>query len=130
MRRPSLIAIVDDDESIRLGLSSLARSVGYAIALFATAEAFLLALETTVPDCVIADIQMPGMGGLELQRLLKQTHPTLPIVVMTAFPEEAIREKVMSSGAVCFLSKPFDGEAILKCLAEAISRPPDDRFPP
>jgi FixJ family two-component response regulator len=127
MTRPFLVAIVDDDESIRFGLSSLARSVGYAVTLSATAEAFLSELQTTVPDCVIADIQMPGIGGLELQRILKQTHPSLPIVIMTAFPEDSIREKVISAGAVCFLSKPFDGETILNCLADAIDRRSQNR---
>lgn len=120
MKAVALIAIVDDDEAIRLGLSSLARSAGYAVKLFASAEAFLAQADAATPDCVITDIQMPGIGGLELQQILKRSHPTLPIVVMTAFPEQKIRDKAVAAGAVCFLSKPFDAETILRCLAVAI----------
>ena len=117
----ALIAIVDDDEAIRLGLSSLARSEGYDVRLFASAEAFLAQVDAIAPDCVITDIQMPGIGGLEMQYILKQSHPALPILVMTAFPEQPIRDKALAAGAICFLSKPFDAETILQFVAAAIS---------
>jgi FixJ family two-component response regulator len=121
MKTGALIAIVDDDKAIRLGLSSLARSEGYAVKLFATAEAFLGQLTSNAFDCLVTDIQMPGISGLELQQILRKSHPALPIIVMTAFPERSIRDKAIAAGAICFLNKPFDAATILRCLAEAVA---------
>jgi FixJ family two-component response regulator len=116
----SVIAVVDDDEAIRVALRSLLRSMGYEVRLFADAASFLLEAATRPPDCVLTDIQMPGMNGLDLQRQIRRTMPALPLIVITAFPEEAIRRQAMADGALGFLSKPFETEAILRCLAEAL----------
>lgn len=125
MAQGHLIAIVDDDAGIRAGLSSLARSAGFAVRLFATAEEFLSDEEGPSADCVVTDVQMPGMSGLELQDLLRKGSPQVPVVVMTAFPTAAIRERALAAGATCFLSKPFDAEAILACLRRAIAGTPE-----
>jgi FixJ family two-component response regulator len=121
MHKAALIAIVDDDKAIRLGLSSLARSEGYTVKLFASAEAFLAQLATTAFDCLVTDVQMPGISGLELQQILKLTHPKLPVIVMTAYPEQSIRDKAIAAGAIYFLNKPFDAATILRCIADAIA---------
>ncbi|NGM24174.1 response regulator [Roseomonas stagni] len=115
-----VIAVVDDDQGIRMALRSLLRSVGYTVQLFADGPSFLADADPTPPDCLVTDIQMPGMSGLDLQRAVRARYPHLPVIIVTAFPEEAIRKQAMADGARCFLSKPFDSEAILRCLTEAL----------
>jgi FixJ family two-component response regulator len=122
MSGKSLIAIVDDDAAMRIGLSSLLRSAGYAVAPFDSAEDFLAKLSTSVPECLITDVQMPGIGGLELQTMLKQKHPALAVVMMTAFPEPLVRERALAAGAICFLTKPFDAEELLGCVRRALGQ--------
>ena len=119
MNRNVVLAIVDDDEAILSGLSSLVRSVGYKVRLFKSAEEFLDDSQAPPPNCVLTDIQMPGMNGLELQLAIRARNPTLPVIFMTAFPEEAIREKAMRAGAHSFLHKPFDADTILRSLFDA-----------
>lgn len=119
MTKP-LIAIVDDDRAIRTALSSLLRSAGFRAAMFDCAEAFLDDLDDGGPDCVLTDIQMPGMSGLDLQQHLASTKPGLPVLVMTAFPEAKLRERALSSGAHCFLNKPFDADELLRCIHSAL----------
>lgn len=116
-----LIAVVDDDAAIRTGVSSLLRSAGYAVELFDSAEDFLERVPEPRPHCMITDIQMPGMSGLELQAILRARHRVLPIMMMTAFPEPAIRERAMAQGAVCFLSKPFNADDLLGCVGRALA---------
>lgn len=112
------IAIVDDDEAILSGLSSLIRSVGYKVRLFETAEALLEDTRSPI-GCVVTDIQLSGMNGLELQREISLRFPTIPVIVMTGFPEDAMREKAMSAGASSFLTKPFEAETILQAISIA-----------
>jgi FixJ family two-component response regulator len=116
-----VIAVIDDDKAILAGLSSLLRSAGYRVVLYKTAEAFLGQNRAKLPGCVLTDVQMPGMNGLELQAELQRRHPELPIVFMTAFPEEAIREQAMKAGALAFFNKPFEADAVLQVLAAAIA---------
>jgi FixJ family two-component response regulator len=123
MNKTPIIAIVDDDAAIRTALSSLVRSMGYGARLFASAEAFLADRPEAPPGCLMTDIQMPGMNGLDLQRLLRQKMPGLPVIVITAFPEEAMREQAMAAGALCFLSKPFTADTIARCLRNAVGNP-------
>jgi FixJ family two-component response regulator len=114
------VAIVDDDEAILTGLSSLLRSAGYQARLYNSAEAFLAETRKDPPDCVLTDVQMPKMNGLELQVELKRLHPNMPVIFMTAFPEPAIREQAMRVGAREFLHKPFEAETMLQALSDAI----------
>ena len=118
----ALVAIVDDDKAILSGLSSLTRSAGYQVRLYHSAEEFLADKQLPEPACVLTDVQMPGMNGLELQQALRKTHPALPIIFMTAFPADMIRHKALQAGAHCFLHKPFDADTILRALAEAMQR--------
>ncbi len=119
-RRPALVAIIDDDEAVRVATASLVRSLGLKTATFACAEDYLLSPLQPASDCVITDVQMPGMGGLGLQAALRADGNTLPFIFITAFPEETIRRQVEEGGAVGFLAKPFDGDAMIACLEQAL----------
>jgi FixJ family two-component response regulator len=117
-----VIAIVDDDESFRRATTSFVRSLGYGTAAFDSAEAFLKSDRVSETDCLITDVQMPGMTGIELQgRLIAQGH-SLPIIFITAFPEIKVRTQALAAGAVGFLSKPFNDENLITCLNEALDR--------
>ena len=115
-----LISIVDDDSSMRDALVGLFRSLGYDARGFASAEDFLACSDLERFACAITDIQMPGMSGFELKRQLDQRHGTLPVIMITARPEPDLMEKAMSSGAACFLRKPFDTETLVDCLEKAL----------
>ena len=115
-----LVSIVDDDESVRTAMSSLVRSLGYEACVFASAEAFLASPRLQDTACLIADIQMPGMSGLDLQSALHARRRHIPIIFITAFPEERIRKRAEAAGAVGFFSKPVDGHVIIGCLESAL----------
>src|SRR5580658_8966744 len=114
------IAVVDDDASIREGTDSLLRSRGYAVLMFASAEDFLLSDELHRTSCVIADVRMPVMGGVELQAILRAQGCTVPFIFITAFPESVVRTQAMSGGATCFLTKPFDAPTLIKYVELAL----------
>jgi len=117
-----VIAIVDDDESFRRATTSFVRSLGYGTASFDSAEAFLKSGHVSDADCLITDVQMPGMTGIELQdRLIAQGH-RLPVIFITAFPEMRARAQALAAGAVGFLAKPFDDRNLISCLNEALAR--------
>ncbi|MDS9469429.1 response regulator [Paracoccus sp. MBLB3053] len=117
------IAVVDDDEAIRVGLSSLLRSENYRVGLFDCAEAFLGSLAQAMPQCLLTDIQLPGLSGLDLQFRMRVDHPELPVMVMTAFPSENARQMALATGAIRFLSKPFSDGELLDCLRSLLGRP-------
>ena len=116
MLRAPIVSIVDDDDSVRAAMSSLVRSLGYEACVFASAEAFLESPHLHDTSCLIADIQMPGMNGLDLQSALRARQERIPIIFITAFPEERIRQRAEAAGAVGFFSKPVDGRVIIDCL--------------
>jgi FixJ family two-component response regulator len=118
-----LVAVVDDDESVRASVGSLVRSIGRTALTFASAEAFLGSAEAEATGCLIADIQMPGMNGLELQETLVTQGRRLPIIFITAWPEDRIRQQVLASGALCMLSKPCDSDALVNYIETALSPP-------
>ena len=115
------IAIVDDDASVRAATSSLVRSLGMRVSAFASAEDYLAALDTVHVDCLITDIQMDGMSGVELSQLLRDRGDDTPVIFITAFPDDRIRERVMAAGAIGFLGKPFEGQALIDCIEGAIA---------
>jgi len=115
-----VISIVDDDESVRETASSLVRSLGLNASAFASAEEFLLSEQFSDTACLITDVQMPGMSGIELQSRLLAQGCDMPIIFMTGFPEEGVRKNVLDAGAVGFLSKPFDAKCFIRCLDEAL----------
>lgn len=124
----TLIAVVDDDASIRAATDSLLRSRGYAVFTFESAADFLQSAELNGTSCVITDVRMPVMGGIELQATLRAQGSTVPFIFITAFPEGVIRSQAMNGGATCFLTKPFDAPTLIKYVEIALSTrrdPPD-----
>lgn len=115
-----LIAVVDDDDSVRESLRGLFRSVGFAAQGFASATAFLQSDDLSRTDCVILDLRMPGMDGLELQRRLVASHPDVPVIFMTAHDDGRTRSQALSGGAVDYLIKPFSEEALLDAVRAAL----------
>ena len=118
--RPALVAIVDDDESVRDAVGSLFRSMGFRTQPFAGGKEFLAAPNLREFSCLILDVQMPGMDGLELQlRLAAASHP-IPIIFVTAYGNENTRARALRGGAVSFLTKPFSEDALLGAVQSAI----------
>jgi FixJ family two-component response regulator len=115
-----VIAVVDDDESFRRATMSFIRSLGYAVLQFASAEGFLKSDRLHDAHCVISDVQMPGMSGIELQHQLIAQGCHLPIIFVTAFPEMKARAQALAAGAICFLGKPFSDEELITCLKKAL----------
>jgi FixJ family two-component response regulator len=120
LQKAPIISIIDDDESIRVATESLVRSLGYSAVTFASADEFLKSPRMADTSCVISDVQMPNMSGLELQERLVAQGSRTPIIFITAFPDEGVRARAMNAGAICFLNKPFDMQALMKCLGEAL----------
>ena len=116
----AMISIIDDDASVRAATYRLVRSLGYVAHTFASADAFLRSSQLNDTCCVIADVHMPGMSGIELQNLLQTQGHRLPIIFITAFPEESVRAKALEAGAACFLSKPFDARTLTKYVDAAV----------
>ncbi|MPZ38297.1 MAG: response regulator [Rhizobiales bacterium] len=117
-----MIAIIDDDVSVRTATSRLVRSLGYHPHTFASADDFLRSQHVSDAWCVLADVQMPGMTGIELQNLLRAQGRTIPMIFITAFFEESIKTRALEAGAVAFLSKPFDGKALVDCIDTALGQ--------
>ena len=115
-----VISIVDDEESIRSGTTSFVRSLGFVAHAFPTARAFLQSEQLAITSCLISDIQMPEMSGIELHDILRTRGHHTPIIFITAFPDEKAHAQALVRGAVCFLSKPFDGDALSCCLDVAL----------
>lgn len=120
MNKTPVISIVDDDAPGRIALSSLVRSMGCEPSLFSCAEDFLASARSYETDCLISDVQMPGMTGLDLQAELLIKGYDIPIIFITAYPEESVRKRAKSLGAICFLSKPFDGQVMIDCIEQVL----------
>lgn len=116
-----LIAIVDDDASFRRATTSFVRSLGYGAEAFDSAEAFMQSDRIDDTDCLIADVQMPGTTGIELQSKLIAQGSRLPIIFVTAFPEKEVRGRALAAGAVGFLEKPFNDQTLISCLSMALA---------
>ena len=114
------VAIVDDDEAVRDALGNLLRSVGLEVQAFSTAESFLASPKRRSVACLVSDIQMPGMDGLELQQRLAASGSRLPVILMTAFPGDHVRRQAEEQGALAILAKPFDGSRMIECVQRAL----------
>ncbi len=121
MSRVPLIAIVDDDDALRNSLDNLLRSVGFRAQGFASAEAFLHANQAPETSCLILDLRLPGINGLELQRQLGAAHWRIPIIFVTAYADDDVRVRALAAGAVDFLSKPCREEDLLKAIEAALT---------
>jgi FixJ family two-component response regulator len=119
--KPPVISIIDDDASVRIATNNLVRSHGYSAHTFASAEDFLQSAHLSDTSCVIADVQMPVMSGVELLTHLRAQGHGMPFIFITAFPEESVRARALKAGAICFLAKPFDGPTLISCLDTALA---------
>jgi FixJ family two-component response regulator len=115
-----MIAIVDDDSSVREAAKKLIRSLGYATATFASAEEFLESGHLRDTACLITDVQMPGMSGVDLHDHLNASGHSTPVIFVTAYPEKSVRARALNAGAFGFLSKPFSEESLIECLDRAL----------
>lgn len=114
------IAIIDDDDDVRESTRHLLRSRGYLTLAFASAEDFLRSGEVIQVACVVTDVRMPGMSGVELQSHLIAQGRRVPVIFITAFPEADSEKRALAAGAVCFLTKPFDGQTLINYLSKAL----------
>jgi FixJ family two-component response regulator len=119
-RKTRLIAVVDDDESVRTAVRGLLKSAGLKTRSFASAAEFLNSGQRSDTACLITDIQMPGMTGLELQACLAEENSRIPIIFITAYGDTKMRMNAMRAGAVAFLGKPFDDDVLLKSVRAAL----------
>ena len=123
MRQPeAVIAIVDDDLSVREGLETLIRSAGWRVETFASAQEFLARPRAGAPSCLILDLQLPGLSGLDLQKRMAELELEIPIVFLTGHGDIPASVRAMKAGAVEFLTKPFDEQELLRAIEEAIER--------
>jgi FixJ family two-component response regulator len=119
-REKKLVAIVDDDESVRSALQGLMKAVGLPARAFASAEEFLDSGQREETGCLITDIRMPGMSGLDLQATLNADHSGIPIIFITAHGDEKMRMQALRAGAVEFVTKPFDDEGLVVSVRAAL----------
>ena len=120
MSNLSLISVVDDDDSVRESLQCLIRSFGFAVEAFASAEEFLTSDRLRDMRCLILDVRMPGMNGIELQRRLAASHHEIPVIFITAHGDESARSQALRDGVVGYLLKPFAEEALLSAIHAAL----------
>ena len=122
MAERPLVAIVDDDKSIRNATSDLLKAAGFTPAAFEDAESFLGWPARASVACLVADMRMPGMSGLELYEALVAAGHAIPTVIITAHPEELAHSRARAAGICCYLSKPFAPDELLDCVGEAMAR--------
>jgi FixJ family two-component response regulator len=117
-----LVSIVDDDEFFRESMRKLVMLLGFTVESFASAADFLAS--SLLPDtaCVVADVHMPGMTGMELHRRLAKSGRAIPTILVTAYPDENLRDQALKDGVICYLSKPVDDRELERCLRTALSR--------
>jgi FixJ family two-component response regulator len=120
MSKAPLISIVDDDALARDGISELVESLGYRAIAFESAQDFLASSVLAETACLITDLQMPGLSGLELQDALRSQGYQMPVILVTAYPNDKDRIRALNNGAIGFLSKPFDDRWLMECLTDAI----------
>ena len=115
-----MISIVDDNDSVRESLQRLMRCVGFAVNVFASAEEFLDSDRLRNTDCLILDVRLPGMDGIELQRHLAASHSEIPIIFITSYEDDEVRARALNGGAVAYFLKPFNDEDLLNAIDAAL----------
>jgi FixJ family two-component response regulator len=115
-----MISIVDDNDSVRESLQRLMRSVGFPVNVFASAEEFLNSDHLRNTDCLILDVRLPGMDGLELQRHLTTSHSEIPIIFITSYEDDEVRARALNAGAVHYFLKPFNDQDLLDAIDAAL----------
>lgn len=129
LKKADIIAIVDDDQPLREALGSVMKAAGFSIATFPSAEEFLDSSRRQHTSCLILDVRLPGMSGIELQRRLLDDHSPVPIIFVTAHGDLALRDLVMKAGAAGFLNKPVRSDALLKEIRAALEQAGTDKQP-
>ena len=124
MRNPPLISVIDDDDSVRESLRRLIRSVGFAVQVFPSAEEFLNSDQLHHTSCLLLDVRLPGMNGLELQQKLSANRCEIPIIFITAHGDDAARVRALKDGALEYLFKPFSEEALLNAINLSLTTRP------
>jgi FixJ family two-component response regulator len=125
MAKNALISVVEDDEPFRESMRKLMTALGYTVEAFPSAGNFLASPRLAETACLVADVQMPGMTGIELHRHLVDAGYAIPTILVTAYPNEAARTRALKTGVVCYLRKPVDDEQLERCLRSALqSRKP------
>lgn len=117
----SVISVLDDDPFVRAAVNNLLESRGYIVHTFASAEEFLRSTDSNDASCVIADVQMPLMTGIDLLTQLRARGSATPFIFITAFPDESVRMRALNAGATCFLGKPFAASDLMQCLDRALA---------
>jgi FixJ family two-component response regulator len=115
-----LISIVDDDEPFREAMTSLMKSLGFEVEAFSSAEAFLASPRLCSTSCLIADVHMPTMTGIDLHQQLVASGRTIPVILITAYPDDSVRARALAAGVICYLSKTFDDDALLEFVRSAL----------
>lgn len=116
MQNARIVSIIDDDEEVRQAVQRLMRSRGFVTRAFASAEEFLQSPSLHETMCVISDIQMPGMTGMEMHDFMLRQGPRLPVIFLTAFPDERVEKRALAAGALGFLTKPFDAKRLISLV--------------
>jgi FixJ family two-component response regulator len=122
LTKPPLISIVDDDGIVRQAIESLVTSLGFFARVFPSAEAFLQSPQVTETSCLISDVQMPNVSGVQLQDRLVDLGLSIPMIFITAYPDDAVRARVLDRGAIGFLLKPFNAQSLIECIDSALER--------
>jgi FixJ family two-component response regulator len=120
MSKRVLISIVEDDQPFRESMRKLMTSLGYTVEAFSSAADFLASPLLPATSCLVTDVQMPGMTGVELHKSLIDAGYAIPTIIVTAYPDEVIRNRALKNGVVCYLSKPLDDEHLERCLRSAL----------
>jgi FixJ family two-component response regulator len=118
---PATVFVIDDDESVRKALLRMLRTAGWSACAFATAEEFLQSGGPCPSACLVLDVRMPGMSGLELKRLLDERSLRVPVIFITGCQDEHLREQAVRAGAAGFLTKPFDDQSLLDAVSGALA---------
>ncbi len=129
MPKASLVSVVEDDQFFRESMRRLMRSFGYAVEAFASAADFLASPRLGETACLIADLHMPAMNGLELHRRLVELGHAIPTILVTAYPDNEVRTRALKDGVVCYLRKPVDENHLMRCLRAVLgsNEPPEER---
>jgi FixJ family two-component response regulator len=121
MPKRKLISLIEDDEPFRESMQKLMRALGYSVEAFSSATKFLGSTILPNTDCLVSDVNMPGMTGLELHRHLVEAGYAIPTILVTAYPDEADRRRAVNDGVVCYLCKPVDDYQLERCLRSALN---------
>jgi FixJ family two-component response regulator len=116
-----VVCIIDDDASVRAAIERIVRSMDLGAYLFLSCQEFLESPRCLDASCIVVDVQMPKMNGLELQSVLKARGLAMPLIFMTAYPDDKLRRQALDSGAICFLEKPFKGASLVECIERALT---------